>query len=502
MAKKIYNDKDVYSYMKSDEEGQWFKIKFKKDGLANFYINSSELKSDIDLYVYEDDDTEADCLAKSTETLKSGIDDIIRELKVIKNKYYYIYVKNYDDKDCSFKLRAKIYPREDKEFDLGIKSVDVESDELENLGQNIELEVKVKNYHDFYSPEYKIVLEDRNENELCSIDCEELEPDSFEIITLKTKLTEEMIKYDEVKLKLKIVVDDYCEDEDEDDNEEVLRLDVNLDIVKRGDRNKRVKGIQEMLLALGLLDEPSDVDGIFGRKTEEAVEKFQRDRGLTVNGVVNNATRGLMADAVRSAAKGLQYAIPKFGLFNGLKLKPYMKADKSYIVLDSPILKVEARFSMFPTLGNSALSIDFDGTGASGTLYKGIGSADAKLVSKGQIKTSLDAIGVKIGEINGGDMRIKVLTEFSDGITIRLEYCKTISGHNIYQILDMTFRKLENAEEEVYVEDFEKTLEKEYSNTEIQNILICSAVILLVGSMVLLGPGACGTAFIGVVTLL
>lgn len=53
--------------------------------------------------------------------------------------------------------------------------------------------------------------------------------------------------------------------------------------LKRGMRGDRVKELQRML---GL----QNVDGIFGGETEAAVEEFQRSHGLTVTGVVDDAT--------------------------------------------------------------------------------------------------------------------------------------------------------------------------------------------------------------------
>lgn len=55
-----------------------------------------------------------------------------------------------------------------------------------------------------------------------------------------------------------------------------------MTILKRGSRGEAVKQIQE---ALHLLP-----DGIFGAMTEERVKEFQRDNGLTADGIVGPAT--------------------------------------------------------------------------------------------------------------------------------------------------------------------------------------------------------------------
>ncbi|MCP8617619.1 S41 family peptidase [Salirhabdus salicampi] len=51
---------------------------------------------------------------------------------------------------------------------------------------------------------------------------------------------------------------------------------------------ERVSNVQIMLDGLGY--DPGRKDGYFGKKTEEAVSKFQRDYGLTVTGTVNEET--------------------------------------------------------------------------------------------------------------------------------------------------------------------------------------------------------------------
>jgi peptidoglycan hydrolase-like protein with peptidoglycan-binding domain len=55
-------------------------------------------------------------------------------------------------------------------------------------------------------------------------------------------------------------------------------------VVKRGDRGSAVERIQRTLHV-------RPVDGVFGRITERAVRRFQRRKGLVVDGVVGPATR-------------------------------------------------------------------------------------------------------------------------------------------------------------------------------------------------------------------
>ena len=57
-----------------------------------------------------------------------------------------------------------------------------------------------------------------------------------------------------------------------------------MELVKRGKRGNDVREIQEMLISQGYLDDRAD--GVFGRKTEQAVLAFQRDHGLDETGIV------------------------------------------------------------------------------------------------------------------------------------------------------------------------------------------------------------------------
>lgn len=54
---------------------------------------------------------------------------------------------------------------------------------------------------------------------------------------------------------------------------------------------KWVINLQFALLRLGKLSGYSDVDGVFGQKTENAVKAFQSWTGITADGVVGNTTK-------------------------------------------------------------------------------------------------------------------------------------------------------------------------------------------------------------------
>ena len=60
--------------------------------------------------------------------------------------------------------------------------------------------------------------------------------------------------------------------------------------LRRGDRGEWVKIMQERLMEKGYDLGAAGADGAFGKQTEKAVQAFQRDKGLTVDGVVGPKT--------------------------------------------------------------------------------------------------------------------------------------------------------------------------------------------------------------------
>jgi N-acetylmuramoyl-L-alanine amidase len=72
---------------------------------------------------------------------------------------------------------------------------------------------------------------------------------------------------------------------------------------KKGDKGEIVKQIQRALAAAGL---KVMVDGIFGKITEEAIEVFQHQAGLKVDGAVGPATLAKLGIAVAQQYTGLK----------------------------------------------------------------------------------------------------------------------------------------------------------------------------------------------------
>jgi peptidoglycan hydrolase-like protein with peptidoglycan-binding domain len=79
--------------------------------------------------------------------------------------------------------------------------------------------------------------------------------------------------------------------------------------LKKGSKGQPVKDLQEALKALGL--SPGAVDGVFGKKTEDAVKAFQKLSGIDVDGICGPLTWLNIDEAdqseplLKSGSKGL-----------------------------------------------------------------------------------------------------------------------------------------------------------------------------------------------------
>jgi peptidoglycan hydrolase-like protein with peptidoglycan-binding domain len=102
-------------------------------------------------------------------------------------------------------------------------------------------------------------------------------------------------------------------------------------LLKKGSTGDAVRELQRALKDLGY--DPGDIDGQFGSKTESAVKDFQRDRHLTVDGIVGEITwlniaeadtstptlkKGSTGNPVRRAQKRLTLAGYDTGGVNGI----------------------------------------------------------------------------------------------------------------------------------------------------------------------------------------
>lgn len=76
--------------------------------------------------------------------------------------------------------------------------------------------------------------------------------------------------------------------------------------LEQGERGEQVKQLQSQLAQLGAVGrdgKPLHADGDFGGNTKYAVEQFQRERGLQVDGVVGNQTQAALSQALQHTAK-------------------------------------------------------------------------------------------------------------------------------------------------------------------------------------------------------
>lgn len=117
-------------------------------------------------------------------------------------------------------------------------------------------------------------------------------------------------------------------------------------VIRMGSTGPDVVVAQHALYQLGVLNQPPD--GVFGRRTLEAVRIFQRERGLTVDGVVGKKTWEELDRAVRERttvihvvqpnetiwALARRYQVPQDLLVaaNGLKDPSLIRAGSELIV--------------------------------------------------------------------------------------------------------------------------------------------------------------------------
>ena len=101
------------------------------------------------------------------------------------------------------------------------------------------------------------------------------------------------ILYNEEMTALIDQSDDDGKDDDGDDEDEVKTVDIEMNIIKQGDRGNQVETLQILLNAFGFRDEDGNelvVDSIFGPKTDYAVRSYQAARDIEADGEVGFQT--------------------------------------------------------------------------------------------------------------------------------------------------------------------------------------------------------------------
>ena len=158
----------------------------------------------------------------------------------------------------------------------------------------------------------------------------------------------------------------------------MVSSDVLAKTIERGQRGHHVSKVQSMLKHQGFLHD--SVDGIYGHNTEQAVRKFQKSKGLAVDGRVGPATMGALEKMENR--KGDQSAKNSNG------------APSKY----SKVLTVEATAYSSQDPGNG----NYTATGS--RLKKGIVSVDPKLIPLGT-RLYVEGYGYAVADDVGGAIK-------------------------------------------------------------------------------------------------
>ena len=79
--------------------------------------------------------------------------------------------------------------------------------------------------------------------------------------------------------------------------EEVKTVTVTLNQLSKGAKGEQVKNLQILLIGKGYSCGSSGADGDFGTNTDKAVKKFQKDNGLTADGICGKNTWAKLLNA-------------------------------------------------------------------------------------------------------------------------------------------------------------------------------------------------------------
>ena len=158
----------------------------------------------------------------------------------------------------------------------------------------------------------------------------------------------------------------------------MVSSDVLAKTIDRGQRGHHVSKVQTMLKHQGFLHD--SVDGIYGHNTEQAVRKFQKSKGLAVDGRVGPATMGALEKMETRKS--------------GQSAKNTNGAPSKY----SKVITVEATAYSSQDPGNG----NYTATGS--RLKKGIVSVDPKLIPLGT-RLYIEGYGYAVADDVGGAIK-------------------------------------------------------------------------------------------------
>ena len=78
-------------------------------------------------------------------------------------------------------------------------------------------------------------------------------------------------------------------------------VSISTDLLKKGSRGDTVRTMQQMLIACGYGCGATGADGIFGNNTLSALKSFQRDHGLTVDGIYGPKSKAALEATCQSS---------------------------------------------------------------------------------------------------------------------------------------------------------------------------------------------------------
>lgn len=104
-------------------------------------------------------------------------------------------------------------------------------------------------------------------------------------------------------------------------------------VLRKGDESDAVRTMQQHLISLGFLD--TDATGYFGSATCEAVKAFQKNAGISADGVAGRATLSALSDAINASALSASGALQKGDEGSGVTVLQKMLISLGYLKTDA-----------------------------------------------------------------------------------------------------------------------------------------------------------------------